>query len=141
MNLKWGLLLLSVSTLSAVVMSTKSPLKRIREAAGLESTSVVIDSIRSRRERVGSDTTSSREDYIKLALLFCADGILKWIDDAFLKPEIPHFRRPNVHRDRPNALEFIRSWDDTMLQRQFRLERVDFNALLTLITPRIEVRI
>ena len=64
---------------------------------------------------------------------------MEWIDAAFLQPEIPRLRAPNMHRDRHGALEYIRSWDDGMFQRQFRLERIDFNELLSLISPRLAV--
>ena len=46
---------------------------------------------------------------------------------------IPHYRRPNVHRDRPYALEFIRNWSDSMFVRQLRLHRSDFFDILQLI--------
>ena len=35
----------------------------------------------------------------------------------------------NVHRDRSNTIQFIRSWDDTMFKCQFRLCREDFYEL------------
>jgi hypothetical protein len=72
-----------------------------------------------------------------IGLFFCFDGVLDWVEATFIKPEIP--RSPNVHRDRECALEYIRSWDDDMFQRQFRLERADFYPLLQLISPLIEV--
>ena len=56
----------------------------------------------------------------------------------FEQQKIPHMRMPNVHRDRAGALEFVRSWDDTMFHRQFRLVREDFNSLLEQICPLIE---
>jgi nuclease HARBI1 len=51
---------------------------------------------------------------------------------------IPRMRAPNVHRDRHAALEFVRSWDDTMFHRQFRLVREDFNYVLQKIYSLIE---
>lgn len=36
----------------------------------------------------------------------------------------PRSRKPNAHRDRPWAIEFIRSWSDDMFHRQFRLSSV-----------------
>lgn len=50
---------------------------------------------------------------------------------------IPHFRKANAHRDRPGALEFVRTWDDAMFQRQIRMERVDFLPLVASIAPLI----
>ena len=43
------------------------------------------------------------------------------------------FKAPNVHRKRPQALEFVRSWTDFEFQCQFRLKRPVFNACLVLL--------
>ena len=51
---------------------------------------------------------------------------------------IPHFRRPDAHRNRAQALEFIRSWDDVMFQRQLRLTREDFANVLIKISDLVE---
>jgi hypothetical protein len=67
----------------------------------------------------------------------CAIAVLS-AELVFAEPEVPHFRHSNAHRDRPLALEFIRSWDDKMFQRQMRMERADFFPLLILIAPSIE---
>jgi DDE superfamily endonuclease len=47
-------------------------------------------------------------------------------------------RKGNEHRDRFNAIEFVRSWDDEMFYRQFRLCRLDFYFVLQLISPRLD---
>jgi len=39
---------------------------------------------------------------------------MEWIDAAFLQPEIPRLRAPNMHRDHHGALEYIQSWDNDM---------------------------
>ena len=43
----------------------------------------------------------------------------------------------NCRYTRLEALQYVRSWDDDMFQRQFRLCREDFGNLLTLIAPLI----
>jgi hypothetical protein len=43
----------------------------------------------------------------------------------------------NSHGCRPQALQYVRSWDDDMSRRQFRLCREDFGDLLSLIDPLI----
>ena len=44
----------------------------------------------------------------------------------------------NCHNSRPEALHYVRSWDDDMFKRQFRLCREDFGNLLMMISPMIE---
>ena len=122
---------------SSCVSQRSGPLKRLRQAAGLGTSSDVITSIRSRNDSLSRLRTG---DYAKICLLVCFDGIMEWIDAAFLQPEIPRLRAPNMHRDRHGAVEYIRSWEDDMFQRQFRLERIDFNELLSLISPRLVKR-
>ena len=73
----------------------------------------------------------------KLSAITMVSSILTVCSVYFLSPAVPHFRRPNVHRDRTHALEFIRSWDDDMFHRQTRLERADFIPLLQSIAPLI----
>lgn len=41
----------------------------------------------------------------------------------------------NSRSDRQSALQYVRSWDDDMFRRQFRLCREDFGALLGKISP------
>ena len=43
----------------------------------------------------------------------------------------------NCRNTRLEALQYVRSWDDDMFRRQFRLCREDFGNLLTLIAPLI----
>ena len=43
----------------------------------------------------------------------------------------------NCHNSRPEALQYVRSWDDDMFRRQFRLCREDFGFILKLIDPLI----
>ena len=43
----------------------------------------------------------------------------------------------NLHRDRSSALNFVRTWDDYMFKRQFRLCREDFKIILEGIAPLI----
>jgi DDE superfamily endonuclease len=44
----------------------------------------------------------------------------------------------NCRGESLQALQYVRSWDDGMFRRQFRLCRLDFGYLLTLITPLIQ---
>ena len=44
----------------------------------------------------------------------------------------------NCHNSRPEALQYVRSWDNDMFRRQFRLCREDFGNLLMKISPMIE---
>ena len=39
----------------------------------------------------------------------------------------------NCHNSRPEALQYVRSWDDDMFRRQFRLCREDFGFILKLM--------
>lgn len=43
----------------------------------------------------------------------------------------------NCRNSRPEALQYVRSWDDDMFKRQFRLCREDFGDLLSKIAPLI----
>lgn len=43
----------------------------------------------------------------------------------------------NCRNTRPEALQYVRSWDDDMFRRQFRLCREDFGYVLSLIAPLI----
>lgn len=47
----------------------------------------------------------------------------------------------NLHRDREGSLLTVRSWDDDMFRRQFRLHRSEFNALLALIEPKMQTNV
>ena len=96
---------------SSCVSQRSGPLKRLRQAAGLGTSSDVITSIRSRNDSLSRLRTG---DYAKVGLLVCFDGIVEWIDAAFLQPEIPRLRAPNMHRDHHGALEYIQSWDNDM---------------------------
>ena len=40
-----------------------------------------------------------------------AAGVIMLVAALAIEP-IPHFRMANAHRDRPGALEFVRTWDD-----------------------------
>ena len=44
----------------------------------------------------------------------------------------------NCKNSRPEALQYVRSWDDDMFRRQFRLCREDFGDVLRLIAPLIQ---
>ena len=44
----------------------------------------------------------------------------------------------NSRNSRPEALQYVRSWDDDMFKRQFRLCRLDFGIVLTKIAPLIQ---
>jgi hypothetical protein len=44
----------------------------------------------------------------------------------------------NCRGERLQALQYVRSWDDDMFRRQFRLCRLDFGHLLRLIAPLIQ---
>jgi len=89
------------------------------------------------RHEVDGDHEGSRSGSKRLAvgvgILIAASTCVVAVDPL----PIPHFRRPNAHRDRPGALEFVHSWDDWMFQRQTRMERVDFYPLLRAIEPLI----
>ena len=108
-------------------------LKRIRSLAfgdlGLENAKIRRNGATEARDEQGDDST------MKTAV--AAITVAAWAQD-FIQPSVPHLRRPNAHRDRPGALEFIRSWDDTMFQRQMRVERGDFGDILEAIAPLIE---
>ena len=111
-------------------------LKRIREEVG-HAVRPREHALRGIRDNI-LDTSRSQDDETSLdstvhALLACF-----LFTDLFPLDKIPRMRRPNAHRDRPGALEFVRSWDDDMFQRQFRLDREDFNWLLALIAPSIQ---
>ncbi len=56
---------------------------------------------------------------------------------ALCIPSLPS-RTGNQHANRASAIEFVRSWDEEMFERQFRLCREDFNNILTQIAPLIE---
>lgn len=98
-----------------------------------ESTS---DSEEERDTESGCSSDEEDSNSIILAAGACALGAIYTLYLPKLK--IPHFRRPNVHRDRSHALEFVRSWDDVMFFRQFRLKRIDFYNLLRLILKQLE---
>jgi hypothetical protein len=51
---------------------------------------------------------------------------------------VPRERSPNQHRGRNKAIAFVRSWDDEMFQRQFRLSRTVFNTTLQKISSSLE---
>ena len=55
---------------------------------------------------------------------------------AFTPIEPP--RIGNSRNDRLHALQYVRSWDDDMFRRQFRLCREDFGSVLRLISPLIQ---
>lgn len=44
----------------------------------------------------------------------------------------------NCRNSRPEALQYVRSWDDDMFRRQFRLCREDFGYVMGLISPLIQ---
>ena len=44
----------------------------------------------------------------------------------------------NSRNSRPEALQYVRSWDDDMFKRQFRLCRLDFGMVLAKIAPLIQ---
>ena len=55
---------------------------------------------------------------------------------SFIPIEPP--RIGNSRNDRSHAIQYVRSWDDDMFHRQFRLCREDFGFLLRLISPLIQ---
>jgi len=89
------------------------------------------------RELVGLDELECEDDDSEndeiLLFMVVASGVMA--NACF---EIPHLRSPNLHRNRLHVLECMRSWPDDMFQRQFRLERVDFFWLLSVIAPALE---
>lgn len=60
---------------------------------------------------------------------------LLWSDSSFNSLTRLPGRVGNLHRDRESSLLEVRSWDDDMFRRQFRLNRCDFNDLLQIIAP------
>jgi hypothetical protein len=44
-------------------------------------------------------------------------------------------RMPNVHRDRGACLSKVRSWTDDLFRKSFRIPRVIFNKILTILSP------
>ena len=57
---------------------------------------------------------------------------------AFTNIPLEPPRIGNSRNSRPEALQYVRSWDDDMFLRQFRLCREDFSDLLSKIAPLIE---
>ena len=57
---------------------------------------------------------------------------------AFTNIPLEPPRIGNSRNSRPEALHYVRSWDDDMFRRQFRLCREDFGDLLSKIAPLIE---
>ena len=57
---------------------------------------------------------------------------------AFTNIPLEPPRIGNSRNSRPEALQYVRSWDDDMFRRQFRLCREDFGDLLSKIAPLIE---
>ena len=57
---------------------------------------------------------------------------------AFTNIPLEAPRIGNSRNSRPEALQYVRSWDDDMFRRQFRLCREDFGDLLGRISPLIE---
>ena len=55
---------------------------------------------------------------------------------SFIPTEPP--RIGNSRNDRLHALQYVRSWDDDMFCRQFRLCTKDFGSVLRLISPLIQ---
>lgn len=56
---------------------------------------------------------------------------------AFTSIPLEPTRIGNCRNSRPEALQYVRSWDDDMFRRQFRLCREDFGDLLRKISPMI----
>ena len=118
---------------SAVRVVGSSLCTGVLPSLGEESTS---DSDEERDTESGCSSDEEGSNSIILAAGACALGAIYTLYLPKLK--IPQFRCPNVHRDRSRALEFVRSWDDVMFYRQFRLKRIDFYNLLRLILTQIE---
>ena len=79
-----------------------------------------------------SNFSDSEEDFRKLALLTV-------ITTTLLAQTIP-LEPPRIgdsRSDRREALQYVRSWDDDMFRRQFRLCRDDFGFVLHKIAPLI----
>ena len=68
----------------------------------------------------------------KLALLTIVTATLLV---SIIPTESPRIR--NSRNDRHHALQYVRSWDDDMFRRQFRICREDFGNLLHKIAPLI----
>ena len=67
-------------------------------------------------------------------------AVLAVVTTAMMAAFIPiePLRIGNSRNDRLHALQYVRSWDDNMFRRQFRLCREDFGSVLRLISPLIQ---
>ena len=71
---------------------------------------------------------------ILLTLTAIVTGTIMAISSIPLEPP----RIGNSRNSRPEALQYVRSWDDDMFKRQFRLCREDFGYVLGKISPLIQ---
>jgi hypothetical protein len=74
-----------------------------------------------------------RRIVVAVTLAVVAAAILATLSTIPIEPP----RIGNCRNSRPEALQYVRSWDDDMFKRQFRLCREDFGDVLKLIAPLI----
>lgn len=84
-----------------------------------------------------NDDVTLRNQVITIVSIGAVSAIqaLLWSDSSFNSLTRLPGRVGNLHRDRESSLLEVRSWDDDMFRRQFRLNRCDFNDLLQIIAP------
>lgn len=131
-----ALLLVAALTMSSAMDMTIAGGGTLRDSLGmnlrkqLKSAAFGAAGALMRSSMAEDDEDDSRPSDSTIGAVVAAVTIVADLDGAF---KVPHFRRPNAHRDRPQALEFIRSWTDGMFARQMRLQRHDFYDVLKLI--------
>jgi hypothetical protein len=89
-----------------------------------------------RSENYDSDDSEDhdRKRRIVVAVAVVIATVLTSISTIPIEPP----RIGNCRNSRPEALQYVRSWDDDMFRRQFRLCREDFGEILKLIAPLIQ---
>ena len=97
-----------------------------------------VDSSDSNHSESSNDSATENNNNIQinaqqLVNIVCSASIISALvltDPSFGSIPLLPGRVGNEHRDRQHSLLTVRSWDDTMFKRQFRLTRLDFNMVL-----------
>lgn len=79
--------------------------------------------------------TKTKIAMIVAATASAATTALLLTDTSFSRIPLLPARCGNEHRDREGSLLQVRSWDDVMFRRQFRMDRTLFNSLLVDLAP------
>ena len=85
-------------------------------------------------EKVEVDAQRRKRARLQSAIIAVVTATIMAFTNIPLEPP----RIGNSRNSRPEALQYVRSWDDDMFRRQFRLCREDFGDLLGRIAPLIE---